>query len=160
MKYSEGFKRSIVRRLILPDAPSVSEISKETGVSIQTLYNWISSLKESIEMSDYQRTPEEWTLPEKHQAIMEYTALSPEEQGEWLRRQGLYSGHITLWKKEIQEALTGIHQPVTQQEQQEAKKQIKAFEKELNRKDKALAEMSALLVLKKKLAHLLEDEEQ
>ncbi len=110
-------------------------------------------------MADHDKTPDEWTLPEKNEAIIEAAGLSPEEQGEWLRKKGLHSGHLTLWKKEIQEALSGLSSGISAKEKQEFKKQIKDLEKDIRRKDKALAEMSALIVLKKKLETLLEDEE-
>jgi len=159
MRYSEGFKRNIVRRLIAPGGPSAYAVSQETGISVQTIYKWLRDLKDSVHMTDHKRTPEEWTLPEKNEAIIEAAGLSPEEQGEWLRRKGLHSGHLTLWKKEIQEALTGISSGISVKEKQEFRKQIKDLEKEIRRKDRALAEMSALIVLKKKLETLLGDEE-
>ncbi len=158
MRYSEGFKKSTVRKLITPGGPSAYAVSQETGISVQTIYKWLRDLKDSVHMADYQKTPEEWTLPEKNEAIIEAAGLSPEEQGEWLRKKGLHTGHLTLWRKEIQEALTGISSGITVKEKQEFKKQIKDLEKEIRRKDKALAEMSALIVLKKKLEDLLEDE--
>ncbi len=160
MRYTEGFKRSIVRKLLVPGAPSANAVAQETGISVQTIYNWLRTLKDSVQMADHEKTPEEWTLPEKNIALMEAAALSPEEEGEWLRRKGLHSGHLTLWKKEVQEALTGIASGISVKERQDFKKQIKDLEKEIRRKDKALAEMSALIVLKKKLENLLGDEEE
>lgn len=160
MGYSDGFRRSIVRRMLVPGGASVSTLSKETGISAQTLYNWLQKLKETVEMSDQKRTPEEWSLPEKNEALLEAAALSPEAKGEWLRHKGLHSGHLTLWHGEIQAALKGIANPLSKDEQRTARKQIAELEKEIRRKDKALAEMTALVVLKKKLQHLLSDEEQ
>jgi len=159
MRYQDGFKKSIVRRLLVPGAPSVYAISKETGISTQTIYKWLRILKDSVHMTDQQRTPDDWTLPEKNEALLEAASLSPEEEGEWLRNKGLHSGHLSLWKKEIQEALTGIVKGTSVKEKQEFRKQINNLEKEIRRKDKALAEMSALIVLKKKLETLLSDED-
>lgn len=159
MKYQDGFKKSIVRRLLHPDSPGITKISEETGVSTGSLYNWLTKFKESVELADYRKTPEEWTLAEKHEALLESAALSPEEQGEWLRRKGLHSSHLTLWQKELKDALVGVSQPVSKEEQKAARKKIQELEREIRRKDKALAEMSALIVLKKKLGHLFADEE-
>ena len=111
-------------------------------------------------MSDHKRTPEEWTLAEKNSALLEIAALTPEEEGEWLRRNGLHSEHLVLWKKEVQEALTENTKLTSKSEQKELKQQNKELKKELRRKDKALAEMSVLMTLKKKLPYLFEDEEQ
>ena len=159
MRYTTGFKKSIVRKLLLPDSPGITRISEETGVSTASLYNWLSKFKEQVELADYKKTPEEWTLPDKNNALLETAALSPEEQGEWLRRNGLHSSHLVLWRKEVADAITGISKPASKEELREAKKQIKELEKEIRRKDKALAEMSALVVLKKKLETILSDEE-
>ena len=148
MKCSEGFKKITVRGLLHPDSPGISEISKDTGASTQTLYNWIKKFKESIALADQNKTPEEWTLPEKSKALFEYAALSPEEKGEWLRRNGLHSDHIALWEKEVQEALIDISSPISREEQKRLRKKVKEQEKEIRRKDKILAEMSALNVLK------------
>lgn len=159
MRYTEGFKKNLVRRLLLPDAPSVAHLSEETGVSIQTLYKWLRDLKDSVEMADYKKTPEEWTLAEKNAALLEVAALSPEEEGEWLRRNGLHSDHSTLWKKEVQEALAESTKPVSRSEQKELKQQNKELKKELRKKDKTIADMTVLMTLKKKLPYLFEDEE-
>jgi len=159
MRYQDGFKRSIVRRLLHPDSPGITKISEETGVSTGALYNWLTKFRESVELTEHRRTPEEWTLSEKHAALLESAALSPEEQGEWLRRNGLHSSHLTLWQKEVGDALAGISQPISKEEQKAARKKIRELEKEIRRKDKALAEMSALIVLKKKLEQIFAEEE-
>jgi transposase-like protein len=159
MKYQDGFKKSIVRRLLHPDSPGITKISEETGVSTGSLYNWLTKYKESVELTDYRKTPEEWTLTEKCEALLESAALSPEEQGEWLRRNGLHSSHLTLWQKQLKAALADVSQPVSKEEQKAARKKIQELEREIRRKDKALAEMSALIVLKKKLEHIFLDEE-
>jgi len=160
MRYTTGFKKSIVRRLLDPGSVSVGEISKETGISTPTLYSWLNKLKEEVEMSDQNRTPEEWTLSEKNAALLEVASLSPDEEGEWLRRKGLHSDHLALWKKEVQEALTDNTKLTSKNEQKELKQQNKELKKELRRKDKALAEMTVLMTLKKKLPYLFEDEDQ
>jgi transposase-like protein len=159
MRYSQGFKRSTVRKLLQPNPPTIQELSEDTGVSQQTLYNWLHQLKEDVEVSDYKRTPEEWSLLEKQEALLTVAGLSPEEEGEWLRRNGLHSAHLTIWKKEIHDVLKGVSAPASKQDLQKAKEQIKALEKDLKRKDKALAEVTALLALKKKLEILFHDED-
>lgn len=159
MRYTEGFKKNTVRRLMRPEGESVLKISKETGISAQTLYNWLSRYKENLEMADYNKTPDEWTLIEKQQALIEAASMSPEEKGEWLRHKGLKSAHLLVWQKDIEKALHGVNSPASRAEQKEARKELKELHKELRRKEKALAEMSALVVLKKKLVNILEEEE-
>lgn len=160
MRYTEGFKKSTVRRLLHPSSPGITQIAKETGAAVATLYNWMRKYREMIELADYKKTPDEWTLAEKHDGLLESAGMTPEEQGEWLRRKGLHSSHLTLWNKEVRDALAGAETPVSQAEQREARDRIRELEKELQRKDKALSEMTALVVLKKKLERIFSDEEQ
>ena len=133
MRYTTGFKKSIVRRLLLPDSPGITKTSEETGVTTATLYAWLRKYREQVELADYRKTPEEWTLLEKTNALLETAAQSPEEQGEWLRRNGLHSDHLAAWRKEVTETISEISKPVSREEQREAKKQIKELEKEIRR---------------------------
>jgi transposase-like protein len=160
MRYQDGFKKSIVRKLLIPETPGITRISEETGVAIPTLYNWLKKYKDNVELADYKKTPEEWTLSEKSEALMGVINLSPEEQGEWLRHNGLQSSHLKLWRKDVQKALSDISKPNSSLELRSIKKENKELKKEVNKKDKALAEVTALLVLKKKLEHLFWEEDQ
>ena len=95
---------------------------------------------------------------EKFQLVLEAAGIPEEQLGGWIREKGLHSEHLQLWQQELRET---VSEKDTQhkQELKEAKKKIKQLEKELNRKDKALAEMAALIALKKKLHRILEDGE-
>lgn len=159
MKYQTGFKKSIVRKMLLPDNPGITKIAEQSGVAIPTLYKWLSKYKESVEMADYKKVPDDWSLIEKQEALLEATALSPDELGAWLRLKGLQSEHLKMWPGDIQKALETIPVLASNRELQDANKVIKELKKEVSKKDKALAEITAILVLKKKLQILLEDGE-
>ena len=64
-----------------------------------------------------------------------------------------------MWKKEVEKSLTGISSSATREERQAARRKIKELEKEIRKKDKALAELTALVVLKKKLEDIFQDVE-
>jgi len=151
MKYETGFKKSIVRKMLLPDSPGITKISEEYGISAPTLYKWLKKYKESMEMANYKRSPEEWSLIEKHQALLETTGLGEQKLGEWLRRNGLHSEHLKLWPREIEKALLSVTLKEPEQRLREAQKTIKELKKEVRHKEKALAEVTAILALKKKL---------
>jgi len=93
-----------------------------------------------------ERRPQDWTAEEKLNAILEYEKLNDEERGKYLRERGLHSIHIERWKEEIIKELKSSK--LNKKDLRD--KKIKELEKELRRKDKALAETAALLVLKKK----------
>ena len=85
--------------------------------------------------------------------MIEFEGLEGEKQGEYLRREGLHSEHIEGWKKKMEVGLEsggGGLSAASRSEWAADKKKIKELERDLQRKDRALAETTALLVLKKK----------
>ena len=132
----------------MPDGISITELSKEIGISKQTLYNWMKEYKYgNNDTQSESRSPRQWKSEEKYSAVLEAAGLSDDDLGKWLREKGLHSDHLDLWEKEMKQMLSSTKQ---KEELKVAKKRIKELEKELSRKEKALAEVSALLVLKKK----------
>jgi hypothetical protein len=87
---------------------------------------------------------------------LEYEKLEEEERGKYLREEGLHEVHIERWKQQIIEGLTAAKQ--TKKDPRD-RRRIKELEKELRRKEKALAETAALLVLKKKAQAIWGDRE-
>jgi hypothetical protein len=81
--------------------------------------------------------------------VIEAESLCAEELGGFLRRKGLHEAQLREWRTII---LTGLRaKPVRPSANGTAQgRRIRELEKELDRKDKALAETAALLVLKKK----------
>jgi len=155
MLYAEEFKKAMVQKLLVPGGPSVLSLSRGTGVSEQSLYNWLARYQNNGSVNS-QRSPRQWTNDEKYDALLEAASLTGEDLGKWLREKGLRSEHIENWQQEMKK---NLNQQKKNIELKEAKKRINALEREVRRKDKALAEMSALVVLKKKLETLWEDEE-
>ena len=101
------------------------------------------------------RRPQDWSAEDKLNALFEYEKLEEEQRGKYLREKGIHSVHIERWKQELIEGLksskSGKKDP--------RDKRIKELERELRRKDKALAETAALLVLKKKAQAIWGDRE-
>jgi transposase-like protein len=103
--------------------------------------------------------PKDWTPEEKLKAVLESASLSDEELGAFLRRNGLHETHLQQWRIQM---LQGLGKPVSAPKGKTAPaqaKEIRNLEKELRRKDKALAETAALLVLKKKVQQIWGDED-
>ena len=158
MLYTESFKKAMVQKLLIPGGPTILELCREVGVSDQSLYNWKKKYQNrGSKCPDHIRSPRQWTEIDKYEALLEAARLTGEDLGKWLREKGLRSEHIEKWQHEMKKNLD--HQK-RNRELKEAKRQIKELERELLRKDKALAEMSALVVLKKKVELLWGDEEK
>ncbi len=155
MLYAENFKKAMVQKLLLPGGPSVLSLSRETGVSEQSLYNWKAKYQNGGS-GQTQRSPRHWTNEDKYEALLEAAKLTGEDLGKWLREKGLRSEHIEIWEQEMKK---NLNQRKKDEEIRELKKKNKELERELRRKEKALAEMSALVVLKKKVDTLWGDEE-
>ena len=101
------------------------------------------------------KRPQDWPAEEKLQAVLEYEKLEEEQRGKYLREKGLHSVYIERWKEEIIDGLKGMRSG----KKDPRDKRIKELERELGRKEKALAEAAALLVLKKKAQAIWGDHE-
>jgi transposase len=161
-RYSEEFKASIIAKLLPPNNARVLDVAKETGIPKDTLYTW---------RTNYRHAPHGSTAPgqnqqsgnlrseEKFAVVLETASLNELELGEYCRRNGLYPEQIAGWKKAfIQGSSPEANKAERTQLQQQAKT-IKQLQSELHRKEKALAEAAALLVLGKKAQALLGDPE-
>jgi transposase len=160
-RYSEEFKSSIIARLLPPHNVSVPDLVKETGIPKDTLYTWRNQYRNrqvDAEAGGNQPTAS-LKNEEKLAIVIESASLTEIELGEYCRRKGLYPEQIAGWKNGF---ALGSSAPLNKTEREQLREQaatIKQLEKELNRKDKALAETAALLILQKKFQALWEEPE-
>jgi transposase len=151
VRQSEGFKRAAVQKFHSRGARSVIAVAREIGISDALLYAWARQYATSSGMKKADRRPQDWSAAEKFKAVMEFDQLPEDAQGEFLRREGLHSDHIEAWKKSMQAGLEpGANTQVSRAEMNELKAENKELKRDLHRKNGALAETTALLVLKKK----------
>lgn len=135
------------------DAVNMKELANREGLSRTTLYNWRKqAINQGIIVPKRSKGPESWSSEEKFAVVLETGALNAAELAEYCRKTGLYVEQIERWKCACAEAnKTVVGQNKAQQARsREDKQRIRELEKELRRKDKALAETAALLVLRKK----------
>ena len=151
--YPEGLKERMVRRMLTPPGVGVRELAKETGISKSALWNWRSTMVKTTKPGE-----KEWTASEKLRVLGGGApALEGEAFGALLRREGLHEAQVTAWRAAAAEALSaeaapgGASNSAQRQELAEVKKRVKELERDALRKDKALAEAAALLLLEKKL---------
>jgi len=151
-KYSEVVKESMVKRMTSPGGLSAVRLSQEVGIAHQTLSRWVKEYGKLGEMGKKTKGVQGWSSEEKLEALLESSHLEGQELGEYLRRKGLHSADLECWKQETLEGLksVGRGRPKKDPEILELRKDKKSLQRELRRKEKALAEASALLVLKKK----------
>ena len=139
--------------MMAPKVQSVAQVSRETGVSEQALYNWRNRFREQGNAVPADPSnPESWNGENKLAVVIETAGLNEEELAEYCRQKCLYLEQISHWREA---AIAGAQtlRPLSTEERrdlQQERKKTRQLEKELRRKDKALAETAALLVLQKK----------
>jgi len=150
-RYSAEFKKSAVEKLLARGSRPVAEIIEELGVASPTLYQWKLDFARDGGMKKSSR-PQDRSSEEKLKILNEYVSAPVEERGEILRRLGVHKEHVEEWQSQVLKALKygAIGKHVERSERAEDRRKIKDLEKDLRRKNAALAETTALLVLKKK----------
>jgi transposase-like protein len=154
MKFSLEFKENIVKKVL--DGGSVRTVAGESGLSTWSIYQWLKACRGGRLKST--EGPGRFSLSQKQDLLLESKGIAEDALGEWLRKTGLHSDHLEKWKKEIGDAMD--KNSAEKIENQKLKHENDVLMKELARKDKALAELAALLTLKKKYQHLWEGEEK
>ncbi|MBC7174611.1 MAG: winged helix-turn-helix transcriptional regulator [Polyangiaceae bacterium] len=174
VEYSEAFRERMVQRLTTGGI-SASELSKEVGVSQPTLSRWLRDAR--IVAAVAKKKPKaakaaktKGTAParprlasrspeDKVRIVREAAELRDEELGAFLRREGLHEEDLAAFREEVwSAAVAGLSGPKKPRGGSEEDKRIKELERELRRKEAALAEAAALLVLRKKAAALWGEE--
>ncbi len=159
MEYTDTIKARMVRRMLGPRAMTATALAMETGIAQSTLSRWLrraSTLTGQMEDDPKvlagedgprPRRPQDWTAAEKLRAVSETAGLGDEVLGEYLRRHGLHAETLEQWRAD---ATAALERPTARRRPSAEAKRIKELERELRKKEKALAETAALLVLRKK----------
>jgi transposase-like protein len=168
MKYSDEFKATMVRKLADPNGPSATRLATEVGVHQATLSRWLReagrvNASRVVAFTSQARSamsakrPQDWTAEEKLAVVIEAAGISEEELGAFLRRKGLHEAHLDEWRQQV---LSGLGNRAARSSKPTGEaRRVKELERELRRKDKALAEAAALLVLQKKVRAIWGDED-
>ena len=162
-RYSDERREAILKKLLPPYNRSVPEVAREEGVSEQTLYNWLKRCRsKGVPVPGTQRKTDSWSAEARFAVVVETAPLSEAELSQYCREKGLYPEQIKEWKAACIAGATA--QPLQEQKEKQQRKadrkRIRQLERELRRKDKALAETAALLVLRKKLQALYAEEDE
>lgn len=154
----------MVQRMAGPERISATALACEVGVAQPTLSRWLREASSLRTMSSAKngaeepigRRPQDWPAEEKLRAVLDASKLTESELGTFLREKGLHAADLEAWRAV---AMTALRESGKRRRKVTPEtKRIRALEKELNRKDRALAEVTALLALKKKLEILWGDE--
>ena len=154
---STDAKTAIILQAINRGSRSIADIAASNNIGQSTLSRWIKHYKLGStpkgEGSKTNSTKDNSPLSaeKKFQHILASNGLDDVSLGKYCRHHGLYSHQLNDWKNDLMNnKSTGDNSAAIRAELNEMKAKNKKLEGELRRKDKALAEASALLILKKK----------
>lgn len=163
--YSDEFKEQMVSKLLQPGGVSVLELSKETGISTSALYQWVRIYRNNNQCDGSMENKKNikssvWPAEAKLEAIIKTQDMTDEELGEFCRGNRLYAHLLKQWRQEIIETLQPASKKEKNPDLQKLKVENKLLRNELRKKESALAETAALLVLKKKASLLWGEPEE
>ena len=173
MQYTDMFKNAMIQKMTGPEAISASALSERIHVPQPTLSKWLrmagvvssndfpNIAHEYTKMTKVKgpKRPNDWSAEDKLKVVMEAASLDDEQLGEFLRKKGLHKTHLEQWRLQMLDGLQNSFSKKKTRQNKADFKHIRSLEKELRRKDKALAETAALLVLKKKVQEIWGDED-
>jgi transposase len=152
MHHSPELKEAILRRLLPPNNESITKVSREEGIPQGTLTRWKNEAKAQGIAAPTGENAETWSTQDKFLIVVETASMNESDLAEYARKKGLYVEQIKAWRDACVNANGGVAREAANlhHELKESQKTRKKLEKEIQRKDKALAEAAALLVLSKK----------
>ena len=162
MKYSKEYRESILRRIMPPNSEPIARIAKEEGISEQTLRNWQKrARRDGYAAPGTDAQSEKWSTQDKFVIVVETASMNESELAEYARKKGLYVEQIKAWRDACMNANGGIAKEAARLSRalKDSQKERRKLERELHRKEKALAEAAALLVLRKKARAIWGDPE-
>ena len=162
MHHSPELKEAVLRRLLPPNSESITKVSREEGIPQGTLTRWKNEAKAQGIAAPTGENAETWSTQDKFLIVVETASMNESDLAEYARKKGLYVEQIKAWRDACVNANGGIAREAANlhHELKESQKARKKLEKEIQRKDKALAEAAALLVLSKKANAIWGDPEE
>jgi transposase len=167
-RYNQSFKRQAVEKaLSRSEGTTLAEISDLLGIGHSTLHKWmvksrnqqLGSYSEhdipSIGGMTKEKRPQDWSQEERLEMVIACGALDEAAMNSLCRERGLYAHHVSQWKQDF----IGGSSVNERADAKGLKGEVRELKKELNRKDRALAETAALLVLQKKVSAIWGNDE-
>ncbi len=152
MNYNKELKEAVLRRILPPNNESITKVAREEGLPENTIRTWRNRARTEGIAAPARANSDEWSTQDKFLIVVETASMNETELAEYARKKGLYVEQIKAWRDACVNANGGVAKEAAKlnQDLKDSEKKQKKLEKEIQRKDKALAEAAALLVLSKK----------
>ena len=145
-RYGQAFKDRAVARLLPPQSAAVEMVAREVGIGTNTLERWRE------EVQSRPARGQSWTAGSRLEAVITTAPMDEAGRSAWCREHGMYPVELDKWCASATAALAEPEEArASPQATRQDRKRIKELERDLLRKDRALAETAALLVLSKKV---------
>jgi transposase len=171
-RFTQAYKiQAVEKALTRSETTNLAEMAESLGVGYSTLQKWIAQSRkqefESVPRNESssltnmikEKRPQDWNLEERLNMIISCGSLDEKAVSELCRKQGIYPHHVEQWKLDFVSKNTLDNKAKAQSEVKTLRNENQTLKKELNRKDKALAETAALLVLQKKVSAIWGNDE-
>jgi len=171
-KFTQSFKiQAVEKALTRAESINLVEVAESLGVGYSTLQKWIAQSRNqelepdqgneilSSDRMTKEKRPQDWSLDQKLKMIIICASLDDNKVSELCREQGIYPHHLEQWKLDFTNDNTVNNKVKNHSEVKDLKQENKELKKDLNRKNKALAEAAAILVLQKKVSAIWNSDE-
>ncbi len=153
-KYSYEFKARAVEKALGRDPDvSLGSVAIHLGVDHSTLRRWVNLFENQScgeHIMNEEKSPQSWTAEQKLQIVIACESMDEGQANAHCREHGIYPHHVKQWRAEFLKLMTTPPKAANPARVKQLREENKSLKKELRRKEKALAEAAALLVLKKK----------
>ena len=145
-RYGQTFKNRAVARLLPPESAALEAVARDVGIGVSTLERWRS---DALAKPGREQV---WTAAARFDAVLTTAVMDEASKSAWCRAHGTHAQQLAAWRTSATQALADPGEArASPLQTQQARRRIKELERELLRKDRALAETAALLVLSKKV---------
>lgn len=153
LAYSPERKAAVLSKMLPPSNVPLGRLAREEAISQTTLAKWRAEARAKGQfLPDANAGPDGWTSRDKLAAVIETAPLNEAELGEYCRRRGIYAEQLRVWREACERANDWERAAASRitRETKDDRKRIRQLERDLARKEKALAEAAALMMLRKK----------
>jgi len=160
-RYPTSFVEQALIKVFNRDGQSIASVASNLGINVHTLRYWMKNrtgIDRDTSAISLERRPQDWTSEEQLLALIESDDLAGEALQAWCREKGIYTHHLTSWRT----AFCAVSKEAAPngRELRELKDENVKLKRNVARKDKALAEAAALLILQKKFRALWDQEDK
>lgn len=155
--YSAAFIEQSLSKVYQRGDRTIRSVADELNINHFTLKEWMKKASRTgqAHATPQEKRPQDWSLAERLSALNESHGLADEALNAWCREKGLFAHHLTQWRMDFCHAAINETPRLNKEEFRALKEENQKLKRELTRKEKALAEAAALLVLQKKFHALL-----